>query len=201
MLQGMTVSETEEVLTLNVGYQGYSVKVEVPKENYNNYNISISTITLDNISITKLELNNVTVNAEGFEIAKPTEYVDITSLVEILDNAKLAKLEETLDETRYAMSGELSLAYDDMNLTGNILAMLVETEEGIVPYIRFNTEIEGVKGYVYLLDKTIYVNLANLNFKFDLTEENLNEVMAFVERFTAEDSVSQNVNDETTENE
>ena len=198
MLQGMTVSETEEVLTLNVGYQGYSVKVEVPKENYNNYNISISTITLDNISITKLELNNVTVNAEGFEIAKPTEYVDITSLIEILDNAKL---EETEDKTTYAVSGDIALSYDDMNLTGNILAMLVETEEGIVPYIRFNTEIEGVKGYVYLLDQTIYVNLANLNFKFDLTEENINEVMAFVERFTIEDSVSQNVNDETTENE
>ena len=197
MLQGMTVSETEEVLTLNVGYQGYSVKVEVPKANYNNYNISISPITLDNISITKLELNNITVNAEGFKITKPTEYVDVTSLVEILDNAKL---EETEDKTTYAISGNINLSYDDMNLTGNILAMLVETEEGIVPYIRFNTEIEGVKGYVYLLDKTIYVNLANLNFKFDLTEENINEVMAFVERFTSEDSVSQNVNNETTEN-
>ena len=198
ILKGMTISETEEVLTLNAGYQGYSVKIEVPKENYNNYNISISPITLDNISITKLELNNVTVNAEGFKIAKPTEYVEVTSLVELLDNTKL---EETEDKTTYAISGDIALSYNDMNLTGNILAMLVETEEGIVPYIRFNTTVEGVEAYVYLLDETIYLNVGNLNFKFDLTEENINEVMVFVERFTIEESVSQDTNNETTENE
>ena len=176
ILQGLTVEESEDRLTLNVKYQGYEVKVEVLKGSYNIYNLEISPITIDNISITKLNLTNVEVNANNFALDTPNfeEVEDVTSLLDLVENAKL-------DENTYAISGDLAVSYNEMNFAGNILAMVVTSGEKFVPYIRLNAEVEGVNAYIYLLDQTIYLNVDNLKFKFDLTQENIDEVMNFVE--------------------
>ena len=192
ILQGLTVEESEDRLTLNVKYQGYEVKVEVLKGSYSVYNLEISPITIDNISITKLNLTNVEVNANNFALDTPNfeEVEDVTSLLDLVENAKL-------DENTYAISGDLKVRYSTTSFYGNILAMLTMKEGKLVPYVRVYTTSMNLSTFIYLIDTTVYIDLQGLRIKADLNETTINEILDFVnsEFLTQEEQIPE----ETTE--
>ena len=136
-------------------------------ENFNNLSLSLREINYGGYNI-KASVDTVKLNGEDFSItSSPTgEETDITSLLQIVENAKL-------DENTYALSSDLTISVGDLNVSGDIMAMLVQKGNDLVPYVRLKlNEFEGFEGYIYLIDNTIYINAQNLLLKFDINELN-----------------------------
>lgn len=150
-------------------------------ENFNNLSLSLREINYGGYNI-KASVDTVKLNGEDFSItSSPTgEETDITSLLQIVENAKL-------DENTYALSSDLTISVGDLNVSGDIMAMLVQKGNDLVPYVRLKlNEFEGFEGYIYLIDNTIYINAQNLLLKFDideLNEDKLTEIEGVLKDF------------------
>lgn len=150
-------------------------------ENFNNLSLSLREINYGGYNI-KASVDTVKLNGEDFSItSSPTgEETDITSLLQIVENAKL-------DENTYALSSDLTISVGDLNVSGDLMAMLVQNGNELVPYVRFKmNEFKGFKGYIYLIDNTIYLNAQNLLLKFDideLNEDKLTEIEGVLKDF------------------
>ncbi len=160
---GYTITFNDKTITLNYNELFNIFSVDLSKISYNGFYV-------------KVNLSDVEINASNFAIDyTPTgEETEISSMFKLLENAKL-------DENTYAFSGDLAVRYSTTSFYGNILAMLVESENGFVPYIRIYTSSMNLNTYIYLLDETIYLDLHGLRLTFNLSENSINEILAFVQ--------------------
>lgn len=160
---GYTITFNDKTITLNYN------------ELFNVFSVDLSEISYNGFDV-KVNLSDVEINASNFAIDyTPTgEETEISSMFKLLENAKL-------DENTYAFSGNLAVRYSTTSFYGNILAMLVESKNGFVPYIRIYTSSMNLNTYIYLLDKTIYLDLHGLRLTFNLSENSINEILAFVQ--------------------
>lgn len=160
---GYTITFNDKTITLNYNELFNVFSVDLSKISYNGFDV-------------KVNLSDVEINASNFAIDyTPTgEETEISSMFKLLENAKL-------DENTYAFSGNLAVRYSTTSFYGNILAMLVESENGFVPYIRIYTSSMNLNTYIYLLDETIYLDLHGLRLTFNLSENSINEILAFVQ--------------------
>ena len=160
---GYTITFNDKTITLNYNELFNVFSVDLSKISYNGFDV-------------KVNLSDVEINASNFAIDyTPTgEETEISSMFKLLENAKL-------NENTYAFSGNLAVRYSTTSFYGNILAMLVESENGFVPYIRIYTSSMNLNTYIYLLDKTIYLDLHGFRLTFNLSENSINEILAFVQ--------------------
>ncbi|MBP3619174.1 MAG: hypothetical protein J6J24_00780, partial [Clostridia bacterium] len=86
----------------------------------------------------------------------------------------------------YSFESDIAIRYSTTTFYGDLTAMLVEKYEndefvGYVPMVSVSTSALGFSSYIYLIDKTVYVDIHGLQIKADLNETTIDEIMAFVE--------------------
>ena len=151
-------------LTLDVSEDFKDMTATVRELTMNNYkiNIEVNSIKLD---IPNFDIDNIPTNDE----------VDISSLVKIIENAKI-------DDNSYGISGDIVVKYGDIELAGNVGAKLVELDEKIMPFVRFKTNLNGIDAYIYYIDNTVYLSVEQLNLKINLND-NFAEIESILNEF------------------
>ena len=169
-------TETDKDISYEIAFRDYKVSLNFDKV-LNDYDLAVNELFIEELYI-KLAINNLVINDKDFAfdyVPTGTEE-DITSLFNIVDNM-------TLRENTYAISGDLAVRYSTTSFYGNVLAMLVQDGENLVPYVRVYTSSMNLSTYIYLLGNEVYVDLQGLRIKVDLSENSLNEIMDFLAKF------------------
>lgn len=90
----------------------------------------------------------------------------------------------------YAISSDIAIRYSKTSFYGQMTAMLKqETEENefgiletkFVPYVGIYTTSLNLSTYIYLIDSTVYIDLNGLQIYFNLNQNTIEEILAFVE--------------------
>ena len=208
ILQNLSISEdvVDGATQYVVEYKTYSLTFNFDSATNNFFNIQINPFSFDNIQIAKLNIINLIVNDTNFKIEEPKEYSDLSSIFDIVDDAKIK-------ENVYAISGDLAVRYSTTSFYGDILAMLVKstvveqnefgemvTTTSFTPYVRLHTTSMNLNTYIYLVGDVVYIDLQGLRIKADLTQTTINEIMEFVEtEFMADRETSQEIPEESLE--
>ena len=139
-------------------------------EDFKNMTASVRELTMNNYKI-NMSVNSIKLDNQDFAVDEtPVENeVDVSSLLEIVENAKL-------DDNSYALSGDIVVKYGDYELSGSVGAKLVSLDDKTLPFVRFKTNIGGVDAYVYYIDSTMYLSVEQLNFKLDLNNVDFSEI-------------------------
>lgn len=169
-------TETDKDISYEIAFRDYKVSLNFDKV-LNDYDLAVNELFIEDLYI-KLAINNLVINDKDFAfdyVPTGTEE-DITSIFNIVDNM-------TLRENTYAISGDLAVRYSTTSFYGNVLAMLVQDGENLVPYVRVYTSSMNLSTYIYLLGNEVYVDLQGLRIKVDLSENSLNEIMDFLAKF------------------
>ena len=180
-INNIDIANISNRIFLNEIENGYVIKFDDKtitlnhNDLFNVFSLDLSKISYKGFDV-KASLNDVKINTPDFSIDyTPTgEETEISSMFKLLENAKI-------NENTYAFSGNLAVRYSTTSFYGNILAMLVESKNGFVPYIRIYTSSMNLNTYIYLLDETIYLDLHGLRLTFNLSENSINEILAFVQ--------------------
>lgn len=96
------------------------------------------------------------------------------------------KLENTGSEQEvYAFSSDIAIRYSTNNFYGNLTAMLIETEDGMLfgkytPAISLHTTSLGLNTFIYLICDDVYVDIHGLQVWANLNEATIDEIMNFV---------------------
>ena len=157
---------------------------------------SISQILSASILFEQDKLKNVSVDLYGLLSAEidvnyvenstmtefnPDDYKDYSENVVdgILDSFKVS------DDT-YAFSSDIAIRYSNNQFYGELVAMLVESENGIIgnymPAVSLYTTSLDFSTYVYLIGKNVYIDINGLQVTADLSETTINEIISFVEQ-------------------
>ena len=144
-------------------------------EDFKNMTASVRELTVNNYKI-NCAIDSITLDDQNFDIdTEPAgEELDISSLLKIVENAKL-------DDNSYALSGDVVVKYDGKELAGSVGAKIVDSGNGVLPFVRFKTNVGGVDAYIYYIDNTIYLSIEQLNFKFDI--DNIPEIESILEEY------------------
>ena len=144
-------------------------------EELKNMTASIRELTMNGHKI-NLNINSVKIDGQDFviDVAPQDDELDVTSLLKIIENAKY-------DDTSYAFSGTAILSYGDHSLSADLAVKLVERGDGVTPYLRLKTNVEGVDIYAYLIENSLYLNVANLNLMLDLSKVDFSELQTYLQ--------------------
>ena len=178
ILNDITLKETEfeDKIVYNLTYKNYNLEMRLNKIS-KEYSLSLKDLNIENLLI-NLDILNLCVNEKDFKF----DYIpsgneeDISSIFNIVENVKLT-------ENVFALSADLAVRYSTTSFYGNILAMLVENGENLVPYVRVYTSSMNLNTYIYLIGDEIYLDLQGLKITLDLSENTLNEITEFLKTF------------------
>ncbi len=91
-----------------------------------------------------------------------------------------------VEEGVYAFNSDISIRYSNNQFYGELVAMLVESENGVVgnymPAVSLHTTSLGLNSYIYLIGKDIYIDINGLQVTADLSETTINEIIDFLEQ-------------------
>lgn len=185
----------EDYLTkLILDISGSSDSIDISISNKKEYSVSkiltanvlfkenkLEKVSLDlygvlNANITVLNTNNSTISEFN-----PEDYQDYSDdIVDgILDTFKVS-------DNAYAFGSDIAIRYSNNQFYGEIVAMLVESTNGIVgnymPAISLYTTSLDFSTYVYLIGKNVYIDINGLQITADLSETTINEIIDFAEQ-------------------
>ena len=166
------VVETGYRFTIYFGNLRFTLDAD---EELKNMTASIRELTMNGHKI-NLNINSVKIDGQDFviDVAPQDDELDVTSLLKIIENAKY-------DDTSYAFSGTAILSYGDHSLSADLAVKLVERGDGVTPYLRLKTNVEGVDIYAYLIENSLYLNVANLNLMLDLSKVDFSELQTYLQ--------------------
>ncbi len=146
-----TVEKDAIILDINVPVVG-SMQV-VCDLNYNIKSLSIPQATIDGTTI-EVDLNMG--YPKNVEVEQPQElYLDVTSMFDVLSSTL-----NYLTTDKFGMGIEFKK--DDFVFNGNLYASLRDLSA------TYEMDLLGQNAKMLVLDKVLYIELGNLNFKFDL---------------------------------
>ena len=166
------VVETGYRFTIYFGNLRFTLDAD---EELKNMTASIRELTMNGHKI-NLNINSVKIDGQDFviDVAPQDDELDVTSLLKIVENAKY-------DDLGYAFSGTCLLSYGDHSLSADLAVKLVERGDGVTPYLRLKTNAEGVDIYAYLIENSLYLNVANLNLMLDLSKVDFSELQTYLQ--------------------
>ncbi len=166
------VVETGYRFTIYFGNLRFTLDAD---EELKNMTASIRELTMNGHKI-NLNINSVKIDGQDFviDVAPQDDELDVTSLLKIVENAKY-------DDLGYAFSGTCLLSYGDHSLSADLAVKLVERGDGVTPYLRLKTNVEGVDIYAYLIENSLYLNVANLNLMLDLSKVDFSELQTYLQ--------------------
>ena len=146
-----TIENDKIILDINVPVVG-TMQV-ICDLNYNIKSLSLPQAAIEN-TVVALDLNLS--YPQNVKIIEPQEqFLNIDSMFEVLSS--------TIDYlTNDKLGMEIGLSKDNLNFTGNLYANLKDQS------IKFEMDLLGQNARLYVLNKVLYIELGNLNFKFDL---------------------------------
>lgn len=166
------VVETGYRFTIYFGNLRFTLDAD---EELKNMTASIRELTMNGHKI-NFNINSVKIDGQDFviDVAPQDDELDVTSLLKIVENAKY-------DDLGYAFSGTCLLSYGDHSLSADLAVKLVERGDGVTPYLRLKTNAEGVDIYAYLIENSLYLNVANLNLMLDLSKVDFSELQTYLQ--------------------
>lgn len=166
------VVETGYRFTIYFGNLRFTLDAD---EELKNMTASIREMTMNGHKI-NFNINSVKIDGQDFviDVAPQDDELDVTSLLKIIENAKY-------DDTSYAFSGTTILSYGNHSLSADLAVKLVERGDVVLPYLRLKTNVEGVDIYAYLIENSLYLNVANLNLMLDLSKVDFSELQTYLQ--------------------
>ena len=154
MLSNLTETKENGVIILSIDVPVVGKLEVLCDEDYNISSLSLPQTTLDGMTI---EVGLNVSYPQSVEIVPPQEeYMDVSSMFEVISS--------TLD---YLTNGNFGMGIEfnkgDLSFSGNLYANLQSL------YAQYEMDLLGQNAKLYLLNKALYLELGNLNLKFDLS--------------------------------
>lgn len=128
----------------------------------------------------KLSFKNVSQSTIAEFDAEKFEDYSADFISGVLDSLKV-------EENVYAFTSDIDIRYSKSNFSAELVAMFKydETADSLlgkfVPAIQIHTTALGFNSFVYIVDKTAYIDIQGLQISANLEEETLDDVLEFVE--------------------
>lgn len=154
-----------KILSAEIGFATNDVK---------NINLSIYDVIKAQLSLRKTDVSTIS----EFDDEDYQDYSE--NFVDgVLDSLRV-------EDGVYAFNSDIAIRYSNNQFYGELVAMLVESENGVVgnymPAVSLYTTSLGLNSYIYLIGKDIYVDINGLQVTADLSETTINEIIDFVEQ-------------------
>ena len=125
---------------------------------------------------TKLEIGSIKLDLPESDVSTPTgDEIDISSLMKILENAKIA-------ENAYALSSRINVTVGETEFDGEVSAKIVDT----LPILRAKVTAFGTEAYVYYINNRLYLSVENLNLFLDIDNFDYDAITEILNRFDVE---------------
>lgn len=125
---------------------------------------------------TKLEIGSIKLDLPESDVSTPTgDEIDISSLMKILENAKIA-------ENAYALSSRINVTVGETEFDGEVSAKIVDN----LPILRAKVTAFGAEAYVYYINNRLYLSVENLNLFLDINNFDYDEITEILNRFDVE---------------
>lgn len=125
---------------------------------------------------TKLEIGSIKLDLPEADVSTPTDdEIDISSLMKILEDAKIA-------EDTYALSSRINVTVGETVFEGEVSAKIVDT----LPILRAKLTAFGAEAYVYYINNRLYLSVENLNLFLDINNFDYDAITEILNRFDVE---------------
>ena len=125
---------------------------------------------------TKLEIGSIKLDLPESDVSTPTgDEIDISSLMKILENAKIA-------ENAYALSSRINVTVGETKFEGEVSAKIVDT----LPILRAKVAAFGTEAYVYYINNRLYLSVEHLNLFLDINNFDYDAITEILNRFDVE---------------
>ena len=125
---------------------------------------------------TKLEIGSIKLDLPEADVSTPTgDEIDISSLMKILENAKIA-------ENAYALSSRINVTVGETEFDGEVSAKIVDN----LPILRAKVTAFGTEAYVYYINNRLYLSVENLNLFLDINNFDYDAITEILNRFDVE---------------
>ena len=180
LLSEITNKVSIKVNTLENGYRFviYLGNLRVTLDASTDFKTLSASVDMPKISgyTTKLEIGSIKLDLPESDVSTPTgDEIDISSLMKILENAKIA-------EDTYALSSRINVTVGETEFDGEVSAKIVDT----LPILRAKVTAFGAEAYVYYINNRLYLSVENLNLFLDIDNFDYDAITEILNRFDVE---------------